>query len=130
MFDWKEFFRTAQYMNQNVEDFPNKEACYRTVISRAYYAAFRLSQNYIKDKHNRSWSNNEHQEVPRYLQTKKHDHALVKAGSQLIRLRQDRQKADYYDYLGIESPSLKARKSLKLAEDIIEKIEALLSSAH
>lgn len=38
-FDWQQYLSLAEYMNAHVDDFPDAEAGYRSVISRVYYMA-------------------------------------------------------------------------------------------
>lgn len=128
MFDWREFFNTAEYMYRNVDDFPSHEACYRIVVSRAYYAAFCLSRNFVIEKYpTTNFYSNEHQEVQKFFQRKTHDNNMVKIGNQLSRLHQDRKKADYDNVLN-EAALMKAGKSLRVAKEIINKIEQLFSA--
>ena len=126
MFDWKNFLKTAEFMHKTVDEFPDREACYRTVVSRAYYAAFKLSVNYVSNKYNTKFFSNEHKEVQVFFKKKKHDNAMTKIGSQLTRLHQDRKKADYDEDMN-ESAAMKAAKSLRTAQSIIEGIDALSS---
>jgi len=38
-FGWQQYLSLSEYMKVHVDNFPDAEACYRSVISRAYYAA-------------------------------------------------------------------------------------------
>ena len=125
MFDWKNFFEYAVYVNGKADDFPDKEACYRTVVSRAYYAAYHISKIFAEQKNGGlRFHSNEHQQVQNFFKGQKHDRRLTKIGSQLTRLHQDRKKADYIDDLN-ESPSMKAGKTIKWANEIISAIDSL-----
>ena len=48
IFNWHEYFELAEFLYQNVGKFNQitNESIYRTVVSRAYYAAYRYSRNY------------------------------------------------------------------------------------
>jgi uncharacterized protein (UPF0332 family) len=101
------------------------EACLRASISRAYYAAFCISRNYLRDdlddprlkKQNNDV--NEHKYVAEEL-TNFPDRNLSKAGKNLSRLRIYRNQADYDDNVrGIKSNT---EMSIKLADEIIRSI--------
>jgi ribosomal protein S14 len=101
------------------------EACLRASISRAYYAAFCICRNYLRDdlddprlkKQNNDV--NEHKYVAEEL-TNSPDRNLSKAGKNLTRLRIYRNQADYDDNVrGIKS---NIQLSIQLADEIIRSI--------
>jgi uncharacterized protein (UPF0332 family) len=101
------------------------DACLRASISRAYYAAFCISRNYLRDdlddprlkKQNNDV--NEHKYVADEL-TNSRDRSLQKVGKSLSRLRIYRNQADYDDTVrGIKSNT---EISIKLADEIIRSI--------
>jgi hypothetical protein len=48
-FDWYQYLALAEYLYDNCDTFPNREACLRAAISKAYYAAFCSARNYARD---------------------------------------------------------------------------------
>ena len=97
----------------------------RASISRAYYAAFCIARNYLRDdlddprlkKQNNDV--NEHKYVSDELSNSKNRNLSI-AGKNLSRLRINRNQADYEDNIrGIES---KVEISIKLADEIIRSI--------
>jgi uncharacterized protein (UPF0332 family) len=48
-FNWVDYYTFAQELNTNTST-TYKEACYRTIISRAYYAIFWIARNYLQNR--------------------------------------------------------------------------------
>lgn len=100
-------------------------ACLRASISRAYYAAFCIARNYLRDELDdpRLKRQNNDVNVHKYVSdelSNSPNRNLSKAGKDLSRLRINRNQADYEDNVrGIES---KVAISIKLADDIIRSI--------
>jgi uncharacterized protein (UPF0332 family) len=101
------------------------EAGLRSSISRAYYAAFCIARNYLRDDlddprlKRQNNDVNTHKYVADEL-TNSRDINLSKAGKNLSRLRSYRNQADYEDNVrGIKSNTV---MSIKLAEEIIKLI--------
>lgn len=115
-FAWKDFLDVANHLHQLEEDGLNKEACCRSAISRAYYAAFCHARNYARD--NRGF-------IPKNTDA---DHAGVKehfknsrtrgVASALDQLRQWRNDADYVD--DVEDISSHVQRLLGEAKKVIE----------
>ncbi len=121
-FDWRQYLELAQYMKTNVEQFPDEEACYRTVASRAYYAVYRLTRNYVEDADGISFSG--HQDLQDHLKKNPHHKARCRIGNQFKALHQIRQKADYESNLR-ELPVNTAAKALTQARRIESGLNAL-----
>ena len=129
-FDWSEYLNLAQELAATNSDCSgNREAKLRSAISRAYYSAFCLARNYLRDiekdptlfRKNRNI--NEHQYVANeFINHRNKNKNMVKIGENLSRLRELRNKADYEDTM-FNLPT-QARTALKLADNII----ALLSN--
>lgn len=97
-FDWSEYFDLAQELIGLSEVSSGQEARSRTAISRAYYAAFCMSRNHLRD--------NDNKPVPKGARAHKYVKAEFKSstdqvrqniGRNLDRLRIERNKADYDD---------------------------------
>jgi uncharacterized protein (UPF0332 family) len=123
-FDWEQYLSLAEYMQGHVADFPDAEACYRSVISRAYYAAMCLCRNYVKEHEGKEFSGDIHKALQNYLKENPHNKIRTRIGNQLQQLHQDRVKADYYDDMR-ESPVYKAGKALIQAKKIINNLSYL-----
>lgn len=143
-FDWSEYFELAQYLadinsvNSSGSAINPKsrlsEAKLRSSISRAYYAAFCIARNYLRDfLHDpkllkaRNGDLNEHKYVAEEF---KHNRAknkkMIEVGNDLSKLRQYRNKSDYDDR--IYSLEKEVQFSLKLAENVISKITELIKN--
>lgn len=71
-FDWQKFLFLAEYMNVHADDFPDAEACYRSSVSRAYYAAFCLCRNYVREREGKQFYGDDHQKLQDYLKKNPH----------------------------------------------------------
>lgn len=123
-FDWLSYLDLAEYMNGTANQFPDQDACYRCVASRAYYAVFCTARNYIQQNDNADVS--DHQAVQDYLKKSGGNRARQRIGNQLQRLHQVRKKADYEDDLH-ESAVNTASKALSQARTIRDGLAALRS---
>jgi uncharacterized protein (UPF0332 family) len=124
-FDWSGYLTLAKEMINKVDEFPEQEAVYRSVVSRAYYAVFCLTRNYVKDIDSQEFHGNDHQELQNYLT--RHSHKIrKKIGNQLRTLQQHRIKADYQDNLD-EQAVYKASKAIKLADKITNGLAKIFS---
>lgn len=129
-FDWSQFLNLALHMNSEVSSFPDKEACYRCVASRAYYAVLNPSQSYVDGHHRQSFdqvkgaiSGGVHKQLIQFL--KNHGDVKVrKLGRMLVTLRQYRVDADYHDILGQE-PAKLASMALGRASQIQSHLDSL-----
>ena len=130
-FDWSEYLNLAQELAATNSDCSgNREAKLRSAISRAYYSAFCLARNYLRDiekdprlfRKNRDI--NEHEYVAKefiYHPTQMKN--MVKIGENLSRLRELRNKADYEDTM-FNLPT-QAKTALMLAQNIISALSNL-----
>lgn len=123
-FDWQKYLALAEYMYGHADDFPDAEACYRSVISRAYYAAMCLCRNYVKEHEDREFPGDIHKALQNYLKENPHQTLRAMIGNQLQQLHQERIKADYYDDLHGQ-PAYKAGKALVQAKKIIANVSKL-----
>ncbi len=115
-FDWSSYLTLAEYMMNQANEFPDEEAVYRSVVSRAYYAVYCLARNYVKEVDDVTFYSNDHKALQDHLIS--HSHKIRKRlGNQLRKLHQHRKKADYDDDLG-ELPFNKASRALTDARKI------------
>ena len=119
-FDWSNYLTFAELLyqkaNNSDSDCFNKETFYRCSISRAYYAAFCLARNFLKDTKQKEFSSNEHKEIQNYFLNIPNPE-FRRVGNRLKMLHQDRKVADY-DNSFHESPPMKAGKSITLAKKV------------
>ena len=119
-FDWSEYFNLAKELAET-----SKEAELRSAVSRAYYSAFCLARNYLRDIQQdpklwrqKTYDINAHQYVAEkfsYNQSK--SQIMIEIGKDLSRLRKMRNKADYEDTMF--NLKIEARTALMLAQNII-----------
>jgi uncharacterized protein (UPF0332 family) len=125
-FDWVKYLTLAQELAALSEGHTNREALRRSVISRAYYAAFCQARNYLravdKDQALVDHSPHVHQSVIDRFEGSD-DTTKQNIGSALDRLRKIRNIADYQD--SFRNLERKALKSLQYAEAVIEDLEKL-----
>ncbi len=125
-FDWSEYFYLAKELAETSE-----EAELRSAVSRAYYSAFCLARNYLRDiqldprlSWHKTYDINAHQYVAeKFIYNQSKSQTMIEIGQNLNRLRKMRNKADYEDtifYLKKE-----ARTALMLAQNIISALSNL-----
>lgn len=130
-FDWSEYLNLATELAALSSDSDDVEAKLRSAISRAYYAVFCLSRNYLRDiekdprlSRKNSSDINEHQYVAEeFIFHKSKNKEMIKIGENLSRLRQLRNKADYADT--IFNLQKDVNYALKLAQNIISALNSL-----
>lgn len=98
MFDWKGYLDLAnKLIKQDINVLIN-EACWRSAVSRAYYACFHkartfaYSQGFQPPPKQKLWK--EHKEIPHFL-IKQVNSNLKKVGVDLKRLSKNRRDCDY-----------------------------------
>ncbi len=119
-FDWSEYFNLAKELAETSE-----EAELRSAVSRAYYSAFCLARNYLRDieqdptlSRNKTYDINVHKYVAdEFIHHKSKSKTMIEIGNDLNRLRPRRNKADYEDT--IFNLQKEARTALMLAQNII-----------
>jgi uncharacterized protein (UPF0332 family) len=97
-FDWYQYLVLAEYLYDNRDTFPDREACLRAAISKVYYAAFCLARNYARDLDRLvlDESAQDHGSVKKHY-IRAPDPKNRQVGNSLDRLRDLRNQADYSD---------------------------------
>jgi uncharacterized protein (UPF0332 family) len=97
-FDWHQYLILAEYLYDNRDTLPDREACLRTSISKAYYAAFCSARNYARDLDRLvlDESAQDHGSVKKHY-IRAPDPKNRQVGNSLDRLRDFRNQADYSD---------------------------------
>ncbi|MHA1116662.1 MAG: HEPN domain-containing protein [Candidatus Heimdallarchaeaceae archaeon] len=126
-FDWENYLYLAQELAEINNKNSNIEAKLRSSISRAYYAVFCKSRNYLRDIRKVS----KPEKISYYPHSfvidkfkKAEDEKMRKIGTNLARLRSNRNKADYEDKLSSNLQSL-AEYSIKLTENTLKILEEI-----
>jgi uncharacterized protein (UPF0332 family) len=98
IFDWYQYLVLAEYLYDNRDTFPDREACLRAAISKAYYAAFCSARNYARDFDRLvlDESAQDHGSVKKHY-IRAPDPKNRQVGNLLDRLRDSRNQADYSD---------------------------------
>ena len=125
-FEWSEYFNLAKELAET-----SKEAELRSAVSRAYYSAFCLARNYLRDiqQYPRLWRNktydiNAHQYVAeKFIYNQSKSQTMIEIGKDLSRLRKMRNKADYENTMF--NLKREARTALMLAQNIISALSKL-----
>jgi len=124
-FDWSEYFNLAKELAET-----SKEAELRSAVSRAYYSAFCLARNYLRDieqdprlSHNQTDINVHKYVADEFIHHKSKSKTMIEIGKDLNRLRPRRNKADYEDII-FNLPK-EVITALMLAENIISALRKL-----
>ncbi|MEZ4711712.1 MAG: hypothetical protein R3A44_31260 [Caldilineaceae bacterium] len=97
-FQWHRYLEFAESVLSHVAEFPDSEAAYRSVASRAYYAAYCATRNLVKQRDRQEFHGNAHQQLQDYLLPHAH-RPRKRLGNRLRQLYQLRLLADYEDTL-------------------------------
>ncbi|MEZ4663584.1 MAG: hypothetical protein R2911_39080 [Caldilineaceae bacterium] len=128
-FQWLYYLEFAESVLSHVAEFPDSEAAYRSVTSRAYYAAYCSTRNLIRQRDRQEFHGNAHQQLPK---SDAFAHRPRKRlGNRLRQLHQLRLLADYEDTL--HQPAIylaqQAIKQAQLIEADLADIEGKTSSS-
>lgn len=126
-FDWNSYLNLACELVQSNNLAP-KEEHFRSAISRAYYAAFCRSRNYLIEKRDLTIPNHDaHSAVINHFKNGRSASIPRKVGDILFNLRDKRNDADYKDCL--PNSAATAKIAIKDAQKIIEIIDGLYTNA-
>lgn len=124
-FDWTEYLKLAKKLAGQTNISPSKEAMLRSSVSRAYYAVFCKTRNYlryIEMDNSIPQGGKVHQYViNKFINSK--DNQRREIGINLDRLRVDRNRVDYDD--SVKNLSSMADMDLKIAQKILSILETL-----
>lgn len=126
-FDWADFLTLADALVRDPNSPGPEEASLRSAISRAYYAAFCSARNFACAKDGlvlpRPRAPEVHGLVRDHFEAS-HDRARRKIGTDLNRLRDYRNRADYDDVL-IRRPISLAQSSVAVARNVLNALNSL-----
>lgn len=123
-FNWSEYLNLAKELAGQSTTLAKQEARLRDAISRAYYAAFILARNHLRDKEGYSIpkTGDAHAYVREQFKLNPDPiHQVI--ADRLIRLRTYRNQADYVD----KFPGLAGitKIAIQLADEVVSSINAL-----
>jgi len=124
-FNWAEFLTLAEALLRNPNSPGPEEAALRSAISRAYYAAFCSARNLARDKNGLVLPRGPevHGVIRDHFETSP-DRVRRKIGTDLNRLRDYRNRADYDDVLPGRPISL-AQSSVAVARNVLNALNSL-----
>jgi hypothetical protein len=95
-FDWTEYLNLAEIIYERRKSLAHEEACMRTAISRGYYAAHGAACNFVETRKELELdhSGDNHSEVSTHF-NRSPMRERMEIGNWLVRLRANRNKADY-----------------------------------
>jgi len=133
MFNWQQYYVLARELLSLADDVSCKEALLRSIVSRAYYAAYHRACNYLEeidqypsDQGSQGPIRGSHNRVIDVFLTTTKNPEWKKIGKKLRKLKAIRQEADYEQAGGDWFMSIdKTKKRIDLAEEIIKLIDAL-----
>jgi uncharacterized protein (UPF0332 family) len=122
-FDWSDYFRLAKELAGQSTMPAGHEARLRSAISRAYYAAFCLAKNHLRDKEGHPIPREDVHKWVRDQFKNSLEPNRNQVGHDLNRLRLGRNKADYDD--SVPMLPLTTTKALKRAQRILNTLASL-----
>ncbi|HEY9876770.1 MAG TPA: HEPN domain-containing protein [Candidatus Obscuribacterales bacterium] len=123
-FDWSQYLSLAKEMAGQATTPANQEAKLRDATSRAYYAAFILARNHLRDKegHTIPTTGDAHKYVWKQFDLSP-DPVWQLVANDLKKLRMYRNQADYVD----KFPGLAGitKTAIQLSEEVISNLSSL-----
>lgn len=122
-FTWAEYLHVARYLVEHSSVSGYEEACLRSAIGRAYYAALHTARHLLRDQ----WGIEVpktveiHRVIPQWFMDEE-DPYWQEVGILLDRLRDRRRRADYEDE--ITRVSALAKRSVTDAQLVIDRVSA------
>jgi uncharacterized protein (UPF0332 family) len=137
-FDWLSYLEVAETLYNEVISTSNQansasinEAKIRACISRAYYSAFCLTRNYLRDFEGydnlKTLKYSVHEYVITELKSYTKNRDFGKLGEILERLRLLRCEVDYEDYIAANTLISKAKQAIKDAKKVIDLLNKFTS---
>ncbi len=123
-FQWEKYLTLAKILAKGDILLIDDETARRSAISRAYYAVFCLSRNFALDNREVTLTGerDDHQTLIEHFKTSP-DQARKQIGTNLDRLRKNRNAADYdNDISGLEALT---RVSMKFADNLLIDLNSL-----
>lgn len=124
-FNWVDFLTLADALSRTPNTPGPEEAALRSAVSRAYYAAFCSARTTARDKEGfvPTGSPEDHRLLRNHFRARG-DRVRRKISTDLERLRDNRNRADYDDLL-VTGPAALAQSSVAVARNIIGALHTL-----
>ncbi len=127
--DWNDYIQLAKEVYSQRNSMATEEACCRSVISRAYYAAFNIAEirQRTKERGYKPFGLGTHKNLIKYY-IDHPDRKRKKIGTMLDRLLDVRNFCDYDSYSGkisISDYPTQAEDTLNKAEQVIARVAVL-----
>jgi len=117
MFNWDDYLKLAKDLILPEIKRSSDEACLRTAVSRAYYAAYNKAERYARVHGYAPPKENKHEALIKFF-AMNDDQNMKIISAKLGIVKKDRVRCDYYDSLKNVNPN----KAIKTAEEIISEI--------
>jgi len=117
MFNWDDYLKLAKDLILPEIKRRSDEACLRTAVSRAYYAAYNKVERYARVHGYAPPKENKHEALIKFF-AMNNDQNMKIISAKLGIVKKDRVRCDYYDNIYQINPS----KVIKIAEEIISKL--------
>ncbi len=129
-FDWSKYIEVAEHLANGASERCDAEACYRSSISRSYYAAFCMVSDFVYRTDNMDLNAGDaHKKVREHFK-RSGDKIKKRIANQLQDLHFERIRADYRnDGKGIPTMRSIAKKSIVMSKKILEELETLNSDS-
>lgn len=136
-FDWKNLSSIANFLKNNCDDLNtgkciageciDREATYRTVINRAYYAAYNIAKQFaLKEFKTISKKGGAHESLIKTFQIFKNDNPeYARIAAKLDRIKKNRNHADYFPIFPNAAFKNEAGVTLRESQNIISSIEGI-----
>jgi len=132
-FDWNNLYSLAEYLSSNCDDLNadeciDREATFRTIINRAYYAAYNVSNQYVLKTFGKlsDGDGGLHARLIKTFQEFKDENINYEnIAVKLNRIKSHRINADYKEKFQNGPPSYAATIAMKTSQDIISSINSL-----
>lgn len=138
-FDWNNFISLAEYLKANCDDLNtgeciDREATYRTIVNRAYYAAYNVANQFalkefgkIVKGDNGDGSHSKLIKTFRYHEQENDNFANIAV--KLGRIKNCRVDADYKHKFRDGHPNFTAQMTMRFSQDIISIIDSIEKTA-
>ncbi len=120
MFNWDDYLKLAKDLILPDIQRKSDEACLRTAVSRAYYAAYHKAKKYAIKKGYIPPQTDSHKALIEFLANDS-DKEIQAISAKLSIIKKDRKRCDYDDNINIYK--INPSKVIKMAEEIISKLK-------
>jgi len=126
-YDWSEFLTLAEGLFSAPDSPGPPEAAFRTAASRAYYSAFHSALTLAcREGYQAGYMKDDHRGVPAHFRDSRHRDALrSKIATELDRLRDFRNEADYRHSLTPSSPKSLADLAIRMAKSVLQNVNCV-----